>query len=176
MLCGERRKGDSAPFLGSLGGTFVLLLPESFRRPFCPCSLSFSPICRPVTARVQNTVPTIFPPPPQRCRLVALSASLANAKDAAAWCAATPHATFNFPPAVRPVPLQAEVRGIDIANYESRMQVSCLLEFYHIYTEMDVPSYFKVGGGGFVVLCRNRIRMLGWMCRQIRRRIWLPYC
>lgn len=58
----------------------------------------------------------------QKCRIVALSASVANAKDLAGWCGATSHSTFNFPPSVRPVPLSISVRGFDIANFDARMQ------------------------------------------------------
>lgn len=60
--------------------------------------------------------------PGPKMRIVALSAPLANAKDVAAWCGAPTHATFNFPPSVRPVPLHVEVRGFEIANFEARMQ------------------------------------------------------
>ncbi|XP_078443956.1 DExH-box ATP-dependent RNA helicase DExH12-like [Wolffia australiana] len=55
-------------------------------------------------------------------RVVALSASLANAKDLGDWIGATSHGLFNFPPGVRPVPLEIHIQGIDIANFEARMQ------------------------------------------------------
>ncbi|WVZ78242.1 hypothetical protein U9M48_025985 [Paspalum notatum var. saurae] len=55
-------------------------------------------------------------------RIVALSASLANAKDLGEWIGATSHGLFNFPPAVRPVPLEIHIQGVDIANFEARMQ------------------------------------------------------
>uniref|UniRef100_A0A8R7V0V4 RNA helicase n=2 Tax=Triticum urartu TaxID=4572 RepID=A0A8R7V0V4_TRIUA len=55
-------------------------------------------------------------------RIVALSASLANAKDLGEWIGATSHGLFNFPPAVRPVPLETHIQGMDIANFEARMQ------------------------------------------------------
>ena len=58
-------------------------------------------------------------------RIVALSASLANAKDLGEWIGATSHGLFNFPPAVRPVPLEIYIQGVDIANFEARMQ--CIL-------------------------------------------------
>ena len=29
---------------------------------------------------------------------------------------------FNFPPGVRPVPIEIHIQGIDIANFEARMQ------------------------------------------------------
>lgn len=55
-------------------------------------------------------------------RVVALSASLANAKDLGEWIGATSHGLFNFPPGVRPVPLEIHIQGVDIANFEARMQ------------------------------------------------------
>lgn len=55
-------------------------------------------------------------------RIVALSTSLANAKDLGEWIGATSHGLFNFPPGVRPVPLEIHIQGIDIANFEARMQ------------------------------------------------------
>jgi pre-mRNA-splicing helicase BRR2 len=43
-------------------------------------------------------------------RIVALSASLANARDLGEWIGAPSHGLFNFPPAVRPVPLEITFR------------------------------------------------------------------
>ncbi|XP_072962861.1 DExH-box ATP-dependent RNA helicase DExH12-like [Typha angustifolia] len=57
-----------------------------------------------------------------RIRVVALSASLANAKDLGEWIGATSHGLFNFPPGVRPVPLEIHIQGMDISNFEARMQ------------------------------------------------------
>ncbi|EPS72238.1 hypothetical protein M569_02516, partial [Genlisea aurea] len=56
-----------------------------------------------------------------KIRIVALSTSLANAKDLGEWIGATSHGLFNFPPGVRPVPLEIHIQGVDIANYEARM-------------------------------------------------------
>nr|GMD40293.1 DExH-box ATP-dependent RNA helicase DExH12-like [Ipomoea batatas] len=58
----------------------------------------------------------------KKIRIVALSTSLANAKDLGEWIGATSHGLFNFPPAVRPVPLEIHIKSIDIANFEARMQ------------------------------------------------------
>ncbi|KAK9818381.1 hypothetical protein WJX72_011703 [[Myrmecia] bisecta] len=55
-------------------------------------------------------------------RIVGLCTSLANAKDLGEWIGATSHSLFNFPPGVRPVPLEIHIQGFDIANLESRMQ------------------------------------------------------
>ena len=58
---------------------------------------------------------------------MALSHSLANAKDLGEWVGATSHSLFNFPPSVRPVPLDIHINGFDIANFDARMQVGTLM-------------------------------------------------
>ncbi|KAJ3669612.1 hypothetical protein LUZ60_011562 [Juncus effusus] len=55
-------------------------------------------------------------------RIVALSASLANAKDLGEWIGATSRGLFNFSPNVRPVPLEIHIQGVDIVNFDARMQ------------------------------------------------------
>lgn len=57
-----------------------------------------------------------------KIRIVALSTSLANTKDLGEWIGASSHGLFNFPPGVRPVPLEIHIQGIDITNFEARMQ------------------------------------------------------
>ncbi|WZZ46843.1 hypothetical protein YC2023_043102 [Brassica napus] len=57
-----------------------------------------------------------------KIRIVALSTSLANAKDLGEWIGATSHGLFNFPPGVRPVPLEIHIQGVDISNFKARMQ------------------------------------------------------
>ncbi|CAM8964887.1 unnamed protein product [Rhodiola kirilowii] len=57
-----------------------------------------------------------------KIRIVALATSLVNAKDLGEWIGATSHGLFNFPPGVRPVPLEIHIQGVHIANYEARMQ------------------------------------------------------
>ncbi|GLU00131.1 hypothetical protein SLE2022_175230 [Rubroshorea leprosula] len=57
-----------------------------------------------------------------KIRIVALSTSLLNAKDLGEWIGATSQGLFNFPPGVRPVPLEIHIQGVDIANFEARMQ------------------------------------------------------
>jgi pre-mRNA-splicing helicase BRR2 len=56
-------------------------------------------------------------------RIIGLSHSLANYRDVAEWLGAPPSATFAFSPAVRPVPLEIHLHGLDITNFEARMQV-----------------------------------------------------
>jgi len=55
-------------------------------------------------------------------RVVGLCTSLANARDLGEWIGATSHSLFNFQAAVRPVPLDIHVQGVDIINFDSRMQ------------------------------------------------------
>lgn len=54
--------------------------------------------------------------------------SLANARDVGEWLGASGHATFNFAPGVRPVPLEIHMHGLDIHNFEARMQVCADLD------------------------------------------------
>jgi pre-mRNA-splicing helicase BRR2 len=58
-------------------------------------------------------------------RIVALSASLANAKDLGEWIGATSHGLFNFPPAVRPVPLEIHIQGVDIYHTLKYLILGC---------------------------------------------------
>ncbi len=54
-------------------------------------------------------------------RIVALGASIANARDVANWLGCGPNATFNFHPNVRPVPLDIHIQGINISHNASRL-------------------------------------------------------
>jgi pre-mRNA-splicing helicase BRR2 len=54
-------------------------------------------------------------------RIVALSHSLANAKDVATWLGCTASNTFNFHPQTRPVPLELHVQGININHNATRL-------------------------------------------------------
>ncbi len=56
-------------------------------------------------------------------RVVGLAHSLANARDVGEWLGAGAHGLFNFAPGVRPVPLEIHIQGVDIHNFEARMQV-----------------------------------------------------
>ncbi len=55
-------------------------------------------------------------------RIVGLGHSMADAKDVGEWLGAPTHALFAFPPGVRPVPLEIHITGMDIINFEARMQ------------------------------------------------------
>jgi len=67
-----------------------------------------------------------------RCRIVALSTSLANAKDLAEWIGCSSHGIFNFHSNVRPVPLEIHIQGFDIAHVPSRLLA------------MSKPAYYAV--------------------------------
>ena len=76
------------------------------------------PIMEVVTSRMRYISSQLEKP----IRIVGLCTSLANARDLGEWIGATSHGLFNFAPAVRPVPLDIRVTGIDIVNFEARMQ------------------------------------------------------
>jgi pre-mRNA-splicing helicase BRR2 len=113
-------------------------------------------------------------------RIVALSASLANAKDLGEWIGATSHGLFNFPPAVRPVPLEIYIQGVDIANFEARMQAMTKPTYTAItqhaknskpalvyvptrkharLTALDLCAYSSVDGGGTLFLLGSEDEM-----------------
>ena len=54
-------------------------------------------------------------------RIVALSTSLANARDLGEWIGCKSHGLFNFHPNVRPVPLEIHIQGFDVQSFSSRM-------------------------------------------------------
>jgi pre-mRNA-splicing helicase BRR2 len=102
-------------------------------------------------------------------RIVALSASLGNAKDLGEWIGATSHGLFNFPPALRPMPLEVHIQSVDIANFEARMQAMTKPAYTAIkqhtkngkpalvyvptskharLTALDLCAYSSVEGGG----------------------------
>ena len=56
----------------------------------------------------------------KRLRLLALSASIANAKDVGEWLGCSSSSTFNFPPATRPLPLEIRLHTQDILDYTAR--------------------------------------------------------
>lgn len=57
----------------------------------------------------------------KQIRIVALSASLADARDVSQWLGCNSNATFNFHPCVRPVPLELHVQGFNITHNASRL-------------------------------------------------------
>ncbi|GLV40316.1 Brr2 U5 snRNP complex subunit [Carabus blaptoides fortunei] len=57
----------------------------------------------------------------KQIRIIALSASLTDARDVAQWLGCNANATFNFHPSVRPVPLELHVQGINITHNLSRL-------------------------------------------------------
>jgi pre-mRNA-splicing helicase BRR2 len=60
-------------------------------------------------------------------RIVALSTSLANAKDIGEWIGATPQSLFNFHPNVRPVPLEIQIQGVCTCLYFLSLLIRLIL-------------------------------------------------
>lgn len=56
----------------------------------------------------------------KRIRIVGLSSSLANAKDVGDWIGALSHHIFNFPPDIRPVPVDIHVHGFEASHFGTR--------------------------------------------------------
>ena len=63
-----------------------------------------------IAAQLQKTI-----------RIVALSHSLANAKDVSQWLGCPANGTFNFHPNVRPIPLELHIQGFNITHNASRI-------------------------------------------------------
>ncbi|XVF24492.1 hypothetical protein REPUB_Repub13aG0132700 [Reevesia pubescens] len=80
------------------------------------------PVLEVIVSRMRYIASQVDQEKEKKIRIVALSTSLANAKDLGEWIGATSHGLFNFPPGVRPVPLEIHIQGVDIANFEARMQ------------------------------------------------------
>lgn len=57
----------------------------------------------------------------RQIRIVALSSSLADARDVAQWLGCNANATFNFHPSVRPIPLELHVQGFNMTHNASRI-------------------------------------------------------
>ncbi|KAL5471241.1 hypothetical protein EMCRGX_G029336, partial [Ephydatia muelleri] len=57
----------------------------------------------------------------RKIRIVALSSSVANAKDLGHWLGASTHGLFNFHPNVRPVPLELHIQGFNMSHTPSRL-------------------------------------------------------
>lgn len=58
-----------------------------------------------------------------KCRIVALAASVANARDLAEWIGASPNNCFNFHPHSRPIPLEIHVQGFDAPHFGTRLMM-----------------------------------------------------
>merc|ERR1712054_127553 len=56
-----------------------------------------------------------------KIRIVALAASIANARDVGEWIGCTSKTLFNFHPNVRPIPLEIHMQGFDNTHLEARI-------------------------------------------------------
>ena len=79
------------------------------------------------------------------CRIVALSTSLANAKDLAEWIGCSTSGLFNFHSNVRPVPLEIHIQGFDIAHVPSRLLAMSKPAYYAVVNHaVDRPAIIFV--------------------------------
>ena len=80
--------------------------------------------------------------PASRMRIVALSATLPNLSDLAAWIEAPREATFSFDASFRPVRLQHHVLGFDNktgGECEANVHVQCTARSYIPFQHDAVP-------------------------------------
>jgi len=76
-----------------------------------------------------------------KLRIVALSTSLASAKDLAEWVGCASSGIFNFHSNVRPVPLELHIQGLDIAHVPSRLLAMAKPCYYSIVNHaVDRPA------------------------------------
>lgn len=75
---------------------------------FQPCFSPLQPVLEVVCSRMRYMSSQIE----RKVRIVALSSSVANAKDLGQWLGASTHGLFNFHPNVRPVPLELHIQVI----------------------------------------------------------------
>lgn len=77
----------------------------------------------------------------QPLRIVALSVSLANARDVGEWIDAKKHDIYNFSPHVRPVPLELHIQSFTIPHFPS-MMLAMAKPTYAAITQMssDKPA------------------------------------
>ncbi|CAM9119339.1 unnamed protein product [Ectocarpus fasciculatus] len=54
-------------------------------------------------------------------RIIAMGSPIANAKDVADWIGASHHSIYNFPPGVRPIPLDIHFHGYETNHFASRL-------------------------------------------------------
>eukprot|EP01041_Mallomonas_annulata_P002895 gene2895-5684_t len=100
-------------------------------------------------------------------RIVGLAASIANAKDVGDWIGASNHSLYNFPPDVRPVPLEIHLHAFETNHVSSRLLAMAKPTFHAIIghslskpaivfvpsrkqsqlTAIDLISYAATAGG-----------------------------
>ena len=80
-----------------------------------------------------------------KLRIVALSTSLANARDLAEWIGCASNGIFNFHSNVRPVPLELHIQGFDIGHVPSRLLGMAKPTYYAIVNHaVDLPAIIFV--------------------------------
>jgi len=67
-----------------------------------------------------------------KTRIVALSSSVANARDLGEWIGAPSHSCFNFHPNSRPIPLEIHIQGFDQTNFGARIMAMSRPTLYSV--------------------------------------------
>jgi hypothetical protein len=73
-------------------------------------------------------------------------------QDLGEWIGATSHSLFNFPPGVRPVPLEIHIQGFDIVNFDSRLQAMARPTYANLVAATNevhhspFPTTSRIGG------------------------------
>ncbi|KAJ0262500.1 DExH-box ATP-dependent RNA helicase DExH13 [Hirschfeldia incana] len=83
------------------------------------------PVMEVIVSRMKNISSQVG----NKIRIIALSTSLANAKDLGEWIGASSRGFFNFPPNARSVQLEIHIQGVDIVSFEARMQAMSKLTY-----------------------------------------------
>ena len=111
-----------------------------------------------------------------KVRILALSTSLANAKDLAEWIGCSHHGLFNFHSNVRPVPLEIHIQGYDIAHVPSRLLAMCKPAYYAVVNHaVEQPAIIFVPSAKQAQLTavdvRHRLLARGPLCRRAEGRV-----
>ena len=89
-------------------------------------------------------------------RIVALSASIANARDVSDWLGVSPKSYFHFSPKVRPIPLEIYFQSFDHVNYSSRL-LAMAKPLYMAVMRHSQPIKCKEEGRNVLVCSQNVI-------------------
>lgn len=119
----------------------------------CMCGVHFSSPSQPVLEVVCSRMRYMSSQIERKVRIVALSSSVANAKDLGQWLGASTHGLFNFHPNVRPVPLELHIQ-VNMLYVHLRLQMEWFVVYVsrpknmlaqYPYTSLHLFSiYFRV--------------------------------
>ncbi|KYQ90995.1 DEAD/DEAH box helicase [Tieghemostelium lacteum] len=77
-------------------------------------------------------------------RIVALSSSIANARDIVMWIGATANTCYNFHPNVRPIQLEVAIQGFDYPHFNARMLAMTKPAIYEVSRNKNAQSIIFV--------------------------------